>query len=198
LEAKRTKSQYSILEKGKELFFKHGISKVSVEEVCQEASVSKMTFYRHFKNKHELAFLIVKDLTSKARKQYNEIMTAEISFEQKMLDFFEYKSEQANHMSFEFINDLYLKSANNKEIIEFLNKESQRGQTQFIQDFEKAQQEGYIRNDMPASFILHMMGVIQKEVQNPTLQTITNTPRELTQLISEFFMHGIFTKTKES
>jgi AcrR family transcriptional regulator len=43
-----------ILIAAKELFWKHGFKRVSIEEVCREANVSKMTFYKHFKNKIEL------------------------------------------------------------------------------------------------------------------------------------------------
>ena len=44
-----------ILNTARQLFWKHGIRRVSVEEVCREAGVSKMTFYRSFPNKIELA-----------------------------------------------------------------------------------------------------------------------------------------------
>ena len=55
-----TESDYSVKHKkliqtGKALFFKYGIKKVSVAEICKEAGVSKMTFYKHYANKGELA-----------------------------------------------------------------------------------------------------------------------------------------------
>ena len=37
-----------------ELFMRHGIRRVTVEEICSEANISKMTFYKYFKNKIEL------------------------------------------------------------------------------------------------------------------------------------------------
>ena len=40
-----------ILTKGKELFWKYGIKRVAIEEICKQAHVSKMTFYKYFKNK---------------------------------------------------------------------------------------------------------------------------------------------------
>ncbi|RKY44359.1 MAG: TetR/AcrR family transcriptional regulator, partial [Candidatus Neomarinimicrobiota bacterium] len=35
-----------IVETGKKLFYRYGIKKVSVEEICKEAGVSKATFYK--------------------------------------------------------------------------------------------------------------------------------------------------------
>lgn len=45
--------QQFILSAGKELFWKHGVKRVTVEEICVQASVSKMTFYKFFMNKRE-------------------------------------------------------------------------------------------------------------------------------------------------
>ena len=37
-----------------ELMMRHGIHRVTVEEICSDANISKMTFYKYFKNKIEL------------------------------------------------------------------------------------------------------------------------------------------------
>ncbi|MBN1927463.1 MAG: helix-turn-helix transcriptional regulator, partial [Prolixibacteraceae bacterium] len=47
-----------ILQSAKKLFWKYGIRKVSIDEICREAGVSRMTFYRLFKNKIELAKVV--------------------------------------------------------------------------------------------------------------------------------------------
>ena len=43
-----------IFKTAKDLFWKYGIKRVSIEEICKEAKVSKMTFYKFFPNKIEL------------------------------------------------------------------------------------------------------------------------------------------------
>ena len=49
-----TKKEQDILIAGKKLFFKYGLKKVTIEEICAEANVSKMTFYKYFPNKTAL------------------------------------------------------------------------------------------------------------------------------------------------
>ena len=61
-----------ILLAAKELFWKFGFKRVSVEEVCKEAQVSKMTFYKHFKNKIELVKSLYKLVSDEAMKKYNK------------------------------------------------------------------------------------------------------------------------------
>ncbi len=48
-------TETKLTEAGRSLFWKFGFTKVTVEEICQSAGVSKMTFYRYFENKTELA-----------------------------------------------------------------------------------------------------------------------------------------------
>ncbi len=47
-----------ILETGQELFWKFGFRRVTIEEICKEAGISKMTFYKYFSNKMDLAITI--------------------------------------------------------------------------------------------------------------------------------------------
>ena len=58
-QAPRSKKYQHIVETAEELFFKHSVKRVSVEEICNKANVSKMTFYRYFSNKQELAEHII-------------------------------------------------------------------------------------------------------------------------------------------
>ena len=45
-----------ILKTGKELFWKYGFKLVTIEEICKEAGVSKMTYYKYFTNKITITF----------------------------------------------------------------------------------------------------------------------------------------------
>ena len=54
-----SKSYQAIIDTAKTLFMKHGMRRITVEEICREASVSKMTFYRLFTNKEDVAEIII-------------------------------------------------------------------------------------------------------------------------------------------
>ena len=57
-----SKKYKDIMSTGKDLFWKYGMKRVTVEEICKEANVSKMTFYKYFGNKYELALAIIKSM----------------------------------------------------------------------------------------------------------------------------------------
>ena len=75
---KPTKSKKLILKAAKKLFFESGLNKVTIEEICAESSVSKMTFYRNFKNKEEIARSILESVFEESNTQYKSIMDQEI------------------------------------------------------------------------------------------------------------------------
>ena len=51
-----------ILQTGRDLFWKFGFRRVTIEEVCREAGVSKMTFYKFFPNKQALVTVIMDEV----------------------------------------------------------------------------------------------------------------------------------------
>jgi AcrR family transcriptional regulator len=59
---------------GRKLFWKYGFRRVSVDEICREAGVSKMTFYRAFEDKQDLAKTIFRKVAEEGVKQFIEIL----------------------------------------------------------------------------------------------------------------------------
>ena len=51
------------------LFRQHGIRRVSVEEICRRAGISKATFYKHYANRGELAVAVFDQLVAPLRAQ---------------------------------------------------------------------------------------------------------------------------------
>jgi len=49
-----TTSQVKILERVRELFFSHGVRKVSLDDICHDLGISRKEFSRDFSTKHEL------------------------------------------------------------------------------------------------------------------------------------------------
>jgi AcrR family transcriptional regulator len=63
----------SIMETARDLFWKHGLKRVSIEEICQKSGVSKMTFYRHFDNKTELAKAVFDNVINDSIQKFKAI-----------------------------------------------------------------------------------------------------------------------------
>ena len=56
-----------IVETATDLFMRFGVKRVTVEEICRTAQISKMTFYKYFNNKIELAEYIIFSILDNAQ-----------------------------------------------------------------------------------------------------------------------------------
>ena len=57
-----TKKQ-KIEQVAKELFLKYGFKKVTVDEICRKAHVSRKTYYTFYENKNALVLYIVDEIS---------------------------------------------------------------------------------------------------------------------------------------
>jgi AcrR family transcriptional regulator len=105
--ARKTPTKHrQIIETAEALFLKHGIKRVSVEEICQKAGVSKMTFYKYFTNKIDLVNHIWNIWMQEARAKFEELNRTGIPFVDKIEGMFAWKTELLAKMSTEFIEEI--------------------------------------------------------------------------------------------
>lgn len=190
MEAKvASKSKIILLKTAKNLFWKHGIRRVTVEEICKEAGVSKMTFYRNFKNKDELVEAIIEQLRSEGQEGYDKIMNQEIPFHQKIEQLIQFKYERSKGVSKEFIKDIY--QSDNPKMVKRLEIEQQKIIKTIIKDFKKAQKEGAIRADLKMDFIVYMLNDINHKIMDPQLNKIYPSEEKLIMELTRYFFYGI-------
>ncbi len=191
------KSQRAILDSSKQLFWKHGISRVTVDEIAQVAELSKMTFYRYFKNKFEVAKIILEKEVESGMNRYDSIMNGTQSFRDKMSLLMEHKRQEARSMSPEFLNDLYRPQESMKELVRYLQQAAQESLIRIKSDFEKAQKVGEIRASVQIDFVLFMMQSINTQMENPALRQMFSSTEEMATQMMDFFLHGVINQETE-
>jgi AcrR family transcriptional regulator len=178
-----------IVSTARDLFWKYGFRRVSIEEICREANVSKMTFYKHFKNKDELAKYIIDLITGIAMKKYREIMDSDMPFIQKVQKSILLKMESSNEMSQEFFDDFHKNAS--PELREHFNK-LVRANLQTIQnDYIMAQKKGDVRPDINPNFILYYLDKILEMAKDENLMKMYKSPPDLINELTRFFFYGI-------
>jgi len=194
---KRNKSQEAILQAGKSLFWKYGVKRVSVEEISKEAGISKMTFYRHFKNKNELIEKIMKRLFEWGLEEYQSVMRQEIPFAQKIEQIILKKFENTQDVSQEFIKDMYING--NEDIQKMITEYTVTTLNEFKNDLIEAQKKGWIRKDIKIELIMKMRDVMTGAIQDDGLMALYQNPQEAIVEITRFFFYGMMnTDQKES
>lgn len=184
-----TKKEQDILVAAQKLIFRYGLKKVTIEEVCVEANVSKMTFYKYFTNKTELAKKVFDMLYEDQIDIYLKLMRSDIPFSEKMKKILEMKRETSARISKESLKDIFNHSGD--EFSEFLNHRIERSMKIAIESFTEAQHEGYIRKNINPKLLLvwveRMADMLSDE---RVLNEYENVP-DLTEELVKLFLYGI-------
>lgn len=180
-----------ITETATELFYRYGVKRVTVEELCKTAKISKMTFYKYFANKIDLAEYIIFKILDEGQLEFVNIFNQSCSFADKIDQFIQMKLKYAKQFSKEFYRDFVnLSPTIHDKIIAY----SQNNQAQFIQLIKQAQKTGDVRKDISINFISFMLNNIFELREDEKLLSLYNNLEEMTQDMVTFYFYGIMGK----
>ena len=138
---KTSKKREQILSNAERLFFRFGAKRVSIEEICKSADVSRMTFYKYFSNKVELVKTIRDAWMEEGFEKFDEINSLELPFPDKINLMTKWKVELASKINAEFIREII----SNNDAVEIFK-------SRYLGNIKKAQTEGEIRTDINPEF----------------------------------------------
>jgi len=186
---KAGKKYHDIITTAKDLFWKHGFKRVSVEEICTKANVSKMTFYKYFSNKTELAIVIIKNMFDENMKKFNDMLLSDIPFEEKMKLQVRMKLEGTKDISEEFVKDVFGDA--DSDVHKYWVKRANDAIDTVINHYKEAQKKGWLRKDIKIDFILYMINKFFDFANDDLLISKYDTMQELIMEINKFFLYGI-------
>jgi AcrR family transcriptional regulator len=193
--AKPGKKVQALMDTARELFWKHGLKRVSVEEICNKADVSKMTFYRHFENKTDLAKAVYDDVIDGSLKKFKGIMSDEsTTTEEKMEAMLNLKLEGTHEISREFLHDFY--GSPELGLVDFINRRSQEIWQEMIRDFKTAQDKGWFRKDFKPEVFFIVSQKMADLISDEKLLALYDTPQDLIMELSKLFTYGIISHKK--
>ncbi|MBD3304821.1 TetR family transcriptional regulator [candidate division KSB3 bacterium] len=186
--ANTSKKRQQLLETARDLFFQHGIKRVTVEEICRMAHVSKMTFYKYFTNKEDIAEHVLRLLMEQGWRKLNEVEALPIPFPQKLRLMQEYKLAITAQLSPDFLEELAQ--------MPFYVQERKKWTRRVMQFITDAQQRGDIRPEIRPEFILAMADKLNDLLADKQLISLYSDYVEFTREIWNFFYYGIVTRSE--
>lgn len=186
----RTGKKYrDILTTAKDLFWKHGFKRVSVEEICQKANVSKMTYYKYFPNKTALAKTVFNRVVEDGEKQFRKIMKEDTAAAEKLEKIILLKMEGTNSISPEFLQDFY--TGSEPELKAFVEERTKKSWDLLINDFRRAQEEGIFRRDFKPEFMVKLQNMFLSLLEDQSLIAMFETRQELIMEFVNLMIYGI-------
>ncbi len=185
---KKTKKYNSILHVAESLFFQHGIKRISIEEICSVANVSKMTFYKYFKNKDDIVKVIFSSYYDEGMEKFEEIEKMDISFLGKVDLLLKMKKELTQNMSSTFIID-YLQI--NPGLKEFFERYRQKGLDRFILFLKRAEEKGEIRKGIKPEMLIAIINKLTELATNEELISYYDSYADFVLEINNFLAFGL-------
>ncbi len=178
----------SIVEAGRDLFFRHGIRRVTVAEICRAAGSSKMTFYRHFANKDALVIHILGAIVDEQMALFESMAKEETPFAEKMERLIAMKADMIQQFSKEFMNDLL---SGESQAGLYLLKRRQEADKTIRLFYADAKRKGQIRKDINLDFLLYLTEHFRQLMADPNLDQLFSHPVELMRELLDFYLYGM-------
>ena len=185
----QNKKYQAIFGTAKDLFWKYGIKRVTIEEICKETGVSKMTFYKYFPNKIALASTIYEKILEESLVSFETIVNSDIPFTDKIKDLFRLKLEASKDISIEFITDIM--KGPYPELRQAMEKAGVQSQRIFVDFFLVSQSKGLIRKGIKIDFILHYLNYSQQIMEDEQLRSLYEHPQDLIMESLDFLFYGL-------
>ena len=171
------------------LFWKHGIRRVTIEEICEKAEVSKMTCYKYFSNKTAIAKYLLEDMFESGVKAYREIYNSDIPYEEKVKKVVDLKISNAHEMSQELLDDIY--KYHDEGLFETIETIKKKMIGIYLDDIREAQKAGEIRNDVKPEFMLYFLNNLTEMLTDQRVVRIYPNPEQMIVEVMNFFFYGI-------
>lgn len=177
-----------LMKTAEDLFMRYGIRRVSIEEICKTANVSKMTFYKFFRNKNDLALQLIINMLDEGQVEFDDIISRDLPFSEKIELFIQFKLKYGKRFSKEFYQDFI---GYTQEIHDFVLERSQQGIQQMKDLFREAQQKGELKKDLNLEFLSFMLDHLLELREDPRLLSIFPNMYELTRDWLNLFFYGV-------
>ena len=192
---KKSKKREKIIETTLDLLLKHGLKRISVDEICQKANVSKMTFYRQFTNKTNAASHALQHHFDIGYEWFSDLKEKDITVSEKIQAIINYKIEQTKKYSPSFIKELF---DYDSDLHEFLMIQVKQGHKMYLDFIIEAQNKGEIRPEIKPEFILMLFEKIFELAKEQKAISLYNNYGEYIQEVFDFIHYGLLTSRKGS
>ena len=169
-------SDDNTIEKVRELFFKRGFSRITMDELASEMGISKKTLYNHYSGKKEILELVIKDLRNTLTLGVDQIMLQEDkTFKEKLLAILSFIGKTMANLEPQFLIDLKKSYPELSKELEAYKHEAAFNRFNLL--LEEGIRKGYVKPDVNKSMAVLVYSSMIEMAMNP--EYISKLPHEL-------------------
>ncbi len=183
---RQSKKREQIIRTAESLFSRFGAKRVTVEEICREAGVSKMTFYKYFPNKVELVRRIRDNWIEEGFAKFDEIDAMEIPFPEKINLLTRWKVEFFSRINAEFIRELTAMD----EVVE-------HARNRYLNNITRAQKKGEIRSDIKPELLWMVTEKLFELTKEGKWESVFSDYTQYQEQLRNLIFFGLLTRSGE-
>ncbi len=182
-----------ILEAGRSLFFKHGFSKVTMDEIASLLGTSKKTLYKHFPGKEELLEAAIRSQLEEIEARFRDIYAdPSTDILEKLKRLTAFCTSLYGQMSTFLLDDLKRNAPGLWKDVEQHRRCSIK--SDFGNLLRQGREQGIFRKDIDENLFLTIYLTVIENILNPeTLNEIPFTPSQAFDACIKILYEGYFT-----
>lgn len=181
----RNGKRAAILSSAEDLLTRFGARRVSIEEICRAAGVSKTTFYKHFCDKVDLVQQLHDDLVDRGFAVFDAINTRQIPFPEKVELMGRWKQEFMARLDVGFFRELI--------DIEHSVEEYRR---RYLRNIVTAQQAGDVRADVNPEFLWLVLEALGALFKSDEWRSVCPDPGEAQRQLRTIIWQGLLVRNE--
>lgn len=174
-----------LVETGKKLFFAHGFKRVTVEEICEASGISKVTFYKYFRDKKQLAEEIRDSLVEVGFAAFDEINARDLPYPEKIDLMTQWRIAFFSQMSSEFIEEVLS--------LEDLHEQVKK---RYLANIAAAQEKGEIRREISPELIWLVSEKLTEIIKEGSWKGIFPEYGEFQKQLRTLYFYGLLEREK--
>ncbi|MCK5816470.1 MAG: TetR/AcrR family transcriptional regulator [Candidatus Marinimicrobia bacterium] len=176
-----------------DLVLKKGFKATKVQDICELAGVSKMTFYYYYDNKHEIIEEVLKEFFNDTIKSSEAIINQNIPFHDRIMNLVHWKAEFIKTMSPKFVQELYTSGGQYMELMKELMQKAQKLTYEF---YQYGKDSGEINKSVDIPILMFWMNIISDMIIEGKFNHLFDDPKEMNKQIRDLMLYGVLGNSK--
>ena len=182
-----SKKKQQLLITATELFNAHGFRRITIDEICKTANISKMTFYKYFKNKTDIAKLVLDTIYNEGKLRYYEMLKQDIPFSEKIENILLISRSQTHAIGQSFFLDI---TDENSPLLSYFQEKQQEIKKMTIDFCKTSQKTGLIRKEISIDVMMFMLNSQYDKINHPDFVKFVPDVEERCSMLASLFFYG--------
>jgi AcrR family transcriptional regulator len=182
-----SKKKQQLLITATELFSAHGFRRITIDEICKTSNISKMTFYKYFKNKIDIGKVVLDTIYSQGKLRYYEMLKQDIPFSDKIENMLLISRTQTHAIGPSFFLDITDKTS---PLLSYFLEKQKEIKNITIDFCRNAQKTGQIRKDISIDVMMFMLNSQYEQLNHPDFVESVPDVEDRCSMLASLFFYG--------